>query len=48
VEKPEIKKKIEILQQKKNLTRRDFYGLVAFVQTNYIFILAPPLSPSWV
>ena len=35
-----IKNKIEILQQKKNLTQQDFFGSVAFGQTNYIFILA--------
>jgi hypothetical protein len=34
------KNKIEILQQKKNLTQQDFFGSVAFGQTNYIFILA--------
>ena len=40
VENLEIKKIIKILQQKKNLTRRDFFVSVAFGQTNYIFILA--------
>jgi hypothetical protein len=44
VENPEIKKKFEILQQKKNLTRQDFFGSVAFGQTNYIFILAPEVQ----
>jgi hypothetical protein len=36
--------KFEILQQKKNLTRQDFFGSVAFGQTNYIFILGPEVQ----
>jgi hypothetical protein len=40
VENPEIIFFLEILQQKKNLTWRDFFGPVAFGQANYIFILA--------
>ena len=37
------KKKIRILQQKKNLTRQDFFESVAFGQTKYMFILASPV-----